>query len=238
MTTFDFEDGKGAVPAHRHRNPDRFEGGWVADTAIVTKTAFLGSGARVFGQAQVCGSAKVWGAAQVFGSACVYGQAQVFGSSQVFGEAHVFGSAQVFGAAQVQGNVLIYGSAQVSDSSQVYENARVGGSAQVFDQTQVFTDARVMGHTTLHGETRVSNASLYLGTYTDINCNQTPRVILLDASKTAIILESRILIEDAHKTLEEWDQDPPPHWDQLRPHIMLMLLESPQSTSREADDHV
>ena len=31
-TTFDFEDGNGPVPAHRHSNG----GGWVADTAQVS----------------------------------------------------------------------------------------------------------------------------------------------------------------------------------------------------------
>jgi len=30
ITTFEF-DGAGAVPAHRHRNPDDTEGGWVAE---------------------------------------------------------------------------------------------------------------------------------------------------------------------------------------------------------------
>lgn len=32
-TTFDFEDGRGPVPAHRHRNPDGSVGGWVSDEA-------------------------------------------------------------------------------------------------------------------------------------------------------------------------------------------------------------
>ena len=31
--TFDFQDGNGPVPAHRHINPDGTTGGWVADTA-------------------------------------------------------------------------------------------------------------------------------------------------------------------------------------------------------------
>ena len=37
MSTFDF--GFGPVPAHRHRNPDGSEGGWVADTAQVSGSA-------------------------------------------------------------------------------------------------------------------------------------------------------------------------------------------------------
>ena len=35
---FDFRDGNGLVPAHKHPNG----GGWVADTARVAETAYLG----------------------------------------------------------------------------------------------------------------------------------------------------------------------------------------------------
>jgi len=37
------------VPAHRHRNPDGTEGGWVADTATVAAKAHIGRYARVHG---------------------------------------------------------------------------------------------------------------------------------------------------------------------------------------------
>ena len=63
--TFDF--GYGPVPAHRHKNPDGSEGGWVAETA------------------QVSGNARV------SGNAWVYGNAQVFGNARVFGDAYASG---------------------------------------------------------------------------------------------------------------------------------------------------
>ena len=47
MTTFDF--GNGLVPAHQHPNG----GGWVADTATVSKTAYVRPDARVYGDAWV-----------------------------------------------------------------------------------------------------------------------------------------------------------------------------------------
>lgn len=62
MTTFDFNDGKGPVPAHKHPNG----GGWVADTATVDETACVGSEARVFGNARVYDNAMVYGNAHVF----------------------------------------------------------------------------------------------------------------------------------------------------------------------------
>jgi hypothetical protein len=46
---FDFKDGYGYVPAHRHPNG----GGWVANTAYVADTAFVGHDARVYGHARV-----------------------------------------------------------------------------------------------------------------------------------------------------------------------------------------
>jgi len=49
--TFDF--GSGPVPAHRHKNPDGTVGGWVADTATVAPTAFIGLDALVYGNARV-----------------------------------------------------------------------------------------------------------------------------------------------------------------------------------------
>ena len=45
------------VPAHQHPNG----GGWVADTATVEKTAYVGPGARVSGAACVFGNARVFG---------------------------------------------------------------------------------------------------------------------------------------------------------------------------------
>ena len=53
MTTFDF--GAGPVPAHQHPNG----GGWVADTATVSETAYVGPGAKVTDYAEVTGRAVV-----------------------------------------------------------------------------------------------------------------------------------------------------------------------------------
>jgi hypothetical protein len=52
-TVFDFGDGNGPVPAHKHVNG----GGWVADTAYVADTAFVGPEALVYGSARVYGNA-------------------------------------------------------------------------------------------------------------------------------------------------------------------------------------
>ena len=76
-TTFDF--GSGPVPAHRHPNG----GGWVADTARVDDSAYIGPAAWVFGDARVSGDALVYGDARVFGDAWVSGDALVYGDATI-----------------------------------------------------------------------------------------------------------------------------------------------------------
>ena len=73
MTTFDFDDGNGPVAAHQHPNG----GGWVADTAKVADTSYVGPDAWVYGNAEVSGTARVYGDAQVSGTARVSGDAWV-----------------------------------------------------------------------------------------------------------------------------------------------------------------
>lgn len=49
---YDFKDGNGPVPAHQHPNG----GGWVADTAFVVKSVYVGADAKVYGNAVVYGN--------------------------------------------------------------------------------------------------------------------------------------------------------------------------------------
>ena len=99
--TFDFQNYLGPVPAHRHQNPDGSEGGWVADSAKVESTCFIGPDAWVFGEAQV------------FGDAWVYGEALVFGEAQVFGDTWVYGGTEATGDAKLDSgyfkNQIIWG---------------------------------------------------------------------------------------------------------------------------------
>jgi hypothetical protein len=60
MTTYDFNDGNGPVPAHQHSNG----GGWVAATATVAASAYVGPDARVYGNTKVYDNAAVYGNAR------------------------------------------------------------------------------------------------------------------------------------------------------------------------------
>lgn len=66
-TTFDFQDGNGPVPAHRHPNG----GGWVADTANVEETAYVGPNAQVYGSAHVEGGVSLLCDTRISGVSCV-----------------------------------------------------------------------------------------------------------------------------------------------------------------------
>ena len=56
MDIFNFNDGNGPVPAHKHPNG----GGWVANTALVDRSVFVSSSARVFGNAKVLSKHDLW----------------------------------------------------------------------------------------------------------------------------------------------------------------------------------
>ena len=148
-TMFDFEDGKGHVPAHRHKNSDGNEGGWVANTAFVSSTAYINKDAQVYDSARVFGNARVGDSAWVFGnarvgdSARVLGNARVCDSARVDDSARVFGNAQVLGDAWVGGKARVLGNARVCDSAQVLGDAWVLGSALVCDNALVLGVARL-----------------------------------------------------------------------------------------------
>ena len=110
QTTFDFGDGNGPVPAHQHANG----GGWVADTAKVYPTAFVGPDAKVYGYAIVFEDARIFEKALVAGEAKVSGNAKVCGNAQIYGNARIFGNAQVYGVSRVYGKAKVFGDALVS----------------------------------------------------------------------------------------------------------------------------
>ncbi|MEI6746754.1 MAG: hypothetical protein WCL34_12400, partial [Methylococcaceae bacterium] len=103
IIAFDFGDGKGAVPAHRHINPDSSLGGWVADTASVDSSVYVGENvvvyglARVFEESKLSDNVRVFGKAQIFGSSCISDNASVGDNAKIYGETHVGGNACIQG---------------------------------------------------------------------------------------------------------------------------------------------
>lgn len=150
-TTYDF--GNGHEPAHQHSNG----GGWVADTATVADTAFVGKDAQVFGNAQVRDFTMVTDKARVGDGAVVEGTAQVEGNAVISDGAIVSDNARV------EGNAKVFGYARVGDGAVVSENAKVGADAQIYGNAKVFGNAVVMGEAWVYGDAQVFGTAVVSG---------------------------------------------------------------------------
>jgi UDP-3-O-[3-hydroxymyristoyl] glucosamine N-acyltransferase len=129
----DFGDGQGEVPARQHTRG----GGWVAETACVEESCYVGPHAVVFGKARVTGNAIVNDYARVYGEARVYDEAKVYGEAQVFDNVHVFNQAKVSGKAKVYEDARIMNNAMVYDNSEVYGKAIVRNNAEILNSARI-----------------------------------------------------------------------------------------------------
>ena len=108
-STYDFQDGNGPVPAHRHINGS----GWVANTAKVENTAYIGPNARIFGYATikdnviVTEDAEVSAYAVIKDLACIKGKAIVRGSCTVTDHAEISGNVFIASNIKIGGYTLL-----------------------------------------------------------------------------------------------------------------------------------
>lgn len=116
----DFDDGQGRVPARRHENG----GGWVACSACVDDTAYVGKDARVCGFAQVRGEAMVVGHALVADHAVVRDHAVVADYALVADHALVCDYARVIDRGCVLGDVVVSGDREVSNIATARDERR------------------------------------------------------------------------------------------------------------------
>ncbi len=110
-------------------------GGFVAKTAKVSESVYVGPDAKVLGNAVVTGNARIEDHAVVMGSARVSDNAVIDGCAVVAGSAVVGKDAYVGDSAVVTRNASVYGHARVIESAyvagnyKVYENATAKGLA-------------------------------------------------------------------------------------------------------------
>lgn len=154
-----FDFGKGYLePAHQHPNG----GGWVADTAFVEDTCFVGPYATVYDNAQVSGNVKVNDYAKI------YGDAVLMDNVKVYGNAEVFDNAKIKKNARVCGNAIVYGKALVTDNSSVFDNAEVYDEAILSNYSQVYENARVYKNVKLRD---------YMKCYNRMVMTRTPKIV-------------------------------------------------------------
>ncbi|MBR6243697.1 MAG: hypothetical protein IKQ90_09425 [Ruminococcus sp.] len=106
-------------------------GGFVASTAKVDASVYVGKNAKVLGYATVSGNAVIDGYATVTGNASVSGNAVVTGHAVVSERAKVTDNAIIADSAGVMGNATVSGNARVIESGLVYDNYSVSGNATV-----------------------------------------------------------------------------------------------------------
>lgn len=124
----DWEGSKSNGSAHSNG------GGWVASTASVDASAYVGPHAKVLGNATVSGNARiedfavVKGGATISGNAVIKENALVFANAKVYGDAVVSGEARVFNNCDVSGNAFITDNAFAVNTT-ITDNAILCGNA-------------------------------------------------------------------------------------------------------------
>jgi hypothetical protein len=131
---------------HQHANG----GGWVANTATVDATAYVGPNAQVLNTAQVRNNARI----EEF--AVVRNSAQVRDNAVVSGHAMVYENAQVYGNAKVRDWAMIFGSAELYENAKAIEHAGCGGG-------DAGSHNKVFGSTVMKGVTSVYSPSTFSG---------------------------------------------------------------------------
>ena len=122
-------------------------GGWVADTATVADSAYVGPGGSVCENATVSDTARLTGA-----RAYVTDNARVSGHAVIEYVAHIFDNAQISGHAvvadHVGGNARVYGSAVIrtdhtNNAVRIVGNAEVFGTAIIGDNVWITGNGKV-----------------------------------------------------------------------------------------------
>lgn len=137
------------VPGAYRANPDTTPGGFVASTATVDATIFVGPEASICERSTVIEGAKILDEAVISGTATVRGKVQVGQTSKIFGDAYLMNlggdSMFISGSAKVYGRAFLQGSIIVSDSSEVHGWAKIIDFVQLLGSTTVCGSAIIKG---------------------------------------------------------------------------------------------
>jgi len=127
-------------------------GGFVADSAKVEPTAYVGPGAMVLGSAKVLGNARIEDYAVVMGNATAKDNARVSGHALVSGNAQVYDNGKVRDWATVQDNWRVYENGRALERAFLRDKGELHGSATIKGNTHDFGGANVAGHAIKDGD--------------------------------------------------------------------------------------
>ena len=141
-----------ARPAGVAGKPHPNGGGFVADTAKVEPTAFVGPDAMVLERAAVSGHARIEDFAVVTGSAVVKDNARVSGHGLVRDNAQVYGNGKVRDWATVQNGWKVYENGRALERAFLRDKGELHGNATIKGNTHDFGGADVKGYAIKDGD--------------------------------------------------------------------------------------
>ena len=147
---------------HAHLNG----GGWVADTAKVADSVYVGPDAMVLGTATVSGSARIEDHAIIAGSAVVKDNAVISGHAVVHGGGWVWMDGGWKNAnAEISGNAVITDGATIITGCTISGNAKVSQNAFVSEAVKVTDNAVIQGMSYLYGSASYGGQLITDGDY-------------------------------------------------------------------------
>lgn len=152
-----YEKGRG----HAHPNG----GGWVADSASVADSVYVGPDAMVLDSANVSGNVRITDQAIVAGSATVKDNAVISGHAIVDGGGMVYDNGWKMGSVTVSGNAVISDSAVVSGLCTISGNAQILQKAYLTENITVRDHAAVKGMSYCYGTSDYSGQAILDGDY-------------------------------------------------------------------------
>lgn len=148
---------------HIHANG----GGWVADSASVADSVYVGPDAMVLGNATLTGNVRVEDHAIVANSVTASDQVIISGHAVVDGGGMIYDNGWVFGSVTLSGNALIGDSAVVSNSCKVSGNAKILQKAFLAEAVTVSDNAVIKGNAYLYGKGSYSGQAIVDGDYSN-----------------------------------------------------------------------
>lgn len=223
--------GKGyQEPAHQHSNG----GGWVAETAFVEDSCFVGPYAEVFDNAKVYGNVKINDYAKVYGDASVFDNAKVYGNASVFDDAKVRKNGKVCGNAKVYGKAVVTDNGSVFDNAEVFEHAIISNYAQIYESAKVYGNLTLGDYTKCYSRMIVTRPPVVLkGFFSTISITDHHVAI------GCFVLPPNLMLDNLTEILKENDYDDQYEYDKgfiKRAHVVIKsLIELHECTAREED---
>ena len=146
---------------HIHSNG----GGWVADSASVADSVYVGPNAMVLGNANLSGYVRVEDYAVVANSVTAQDNVLICGHAVVDGGGMVYDNGWKFGSVTLSGNSVVGGSAVVSNSCSVSGNAKVLQKAYLAEAVKMSDNAVAKGMTYVYGSNSYTGSAILDGDF-------------------------------------------------------------------------